>query len=545
MVLAPSARRDSQSSMPAQVDCYAFPAGGGEMGALIRAFDWARTPLGPIAGWPQSLRTAVDIVLRSPVPLVMLWGRDGIMIYNDAYSVFAGGRHPQLLGSKVLEGWPEVADLNRRVMEVGLRGETLSFRDEHLVLYRPGRPEDVWVDLDYSPLLDESGKPAGVLAIVVETTERVRAEKALRDSEAQFRTFASAMPNHVWSATPDGKLDWFNQQVHEYTGADRGELEGDRWGEWCIRTTSIARSRPGRRPLRDGTVYEVEFRLRRSDGALPLAPGPRHADPRRGRQGGALDRHQHRHRRSDPRRARPARPRGRSRARPADRQGRRRRGRPRPTASATAARPSISPSTACRRRPPRRSHEDWVRRIHPEDRERDRAAIHRRRQRRRARLQRRIPHHPPERRAGAMDRRQGGDRARCRRPRRAPGRRPHRHHRQKARRAGRARKRGALPSRLGKRARHAVDGRRRRQMPLPQPDAARILGRRARGRRRVSTGTLPCIPTTASAVRVFGQAMRDTRPSPSRPATGARRRIPAAAHGRPAAVRCRSASSSA
>ena len=134
------------------------------MGALIRAFDWTTTPLGPIAGWPQSLRTAVDIVLRSPVPLVMLWGRDGIMIYNDAYSVFAGGRHPQLLGSKVLEGWPEVADLNRRVMDVGLRGETLSFRDEHLVLHRSGRPEDLWVNLDYSPLLDENGKPAGVLA---------------------------------------------------------------------------------------------------------------------------------------------------------------------------------------------------------------------------------------------------------------------------------------------------------------------------------------------------------------------------------------------
>ena len=111
--------------MLAKRDNSAFPDGGGETGALIRAFDWSKTPLGPIADWPQSLRTAVDVVLQSPAPLVMLWGQDGIMIYNDAYSVFAGGRHPDLLGSKVLEGWPEVADLNRRVMEVGLRGETL------------------------------------------------------------------------------------------------------------------------------------------------------------------------------------------------------------------------------------------------------------------------------------------------------------------------------------------------------------------------------------------------------------------------------------
>ena len=237
------------------------------MGALIRAFDWTKTPLGPIAGWPQSLKTAVDIVLRSPVPLVMLWGRDGIMIYNDGYSVFAGGRHPHLLGSKVLEGWPEVADLNRRVMEVGLRGETLSFRDEHLVLYRSGRPEDLWVNLDYSPLLDESGNPAGVLAIVVETTDRVRAEKALRESEAQFRTFASVMPNHVWSATSDGKLDWFNQQVHEYTGAPIGALDGDRWGA-VVHSEDLDRAVAAwSMAVREGSNYEIEFRLRNAAGA--------------------------------------------------------------------------------------------------------------------------------------------------------------------------------------------------------------------------------------------------------------------------------------
>jgi PAS domain S-box-containing protein len=252
--------------MPAQVDCYAFPAGGGEMGERIRAFDWARTPLGPIDSWRQSLRTAVDVVLRSPVPLVMLWGADGIMIYNDAYSVFAGGRHPQLLGSKVLEGWPEVADLNRRVMDVGLRGETLSFRDEHLILFRPGRPPDVWVDLDYSPLLDENGRPAGVLAIVVETTERVLAEKALRASEAQFRTFAGAMPHHVWAAKPDGKLDWVNTKVLEYTGAKTTALQGDGWGQVVHPKDLSLAAEAWQKALASGTVYEVEFRLRRSDG---------------------------------------------------------------------------------------------------------------------------------------------------------------------------------------------------------------------------------------------------------------------------------------
>jgi len=157
-----------------------IPTGGGELGALIRQFDWAKTSLGPLAAWPQSLKTITETLLRSPVPIVLLWGEDGIMIYNDAYSVFAGGRHPKLLGSKVRDGWAEVADFNDNVMKVGLRGRTLAYRDQELTLYRHGRPEQVWMNLDYSPVMNEAGEPAGVIAIVVETTQRVMAERQLR-----------------------------------------------------------------------------------------------------------------------------------------------------------------------------------------------------------------------------------------------------------------------------------------------------------------------------------------------------------------------------
>ncbi len=160
---------------------------GGETGRLIAAFDWGRTSLGPITTWPQSLRSAVGIILRSDVAMVMLWNEDGVMLYNDAYSVFAGGRHPQLLGSKVREGWAEVADFNDHVMKVCLAGGTLKFKDQDLTLYRHGGAEQVWMDLDYSPLPGDDGEPAGVLAIVVETTQRVMAERDLRRSEARLR----------------------------------------------------------------------------------------------------------------------------------------------------------------------------------------------------------------------------------------------------------------------------------------------------------------------------------------------------------------------
>jgi PAS domain S-box-containing protein len=160
-----------------------FPTAGGELAALIRQFDWAKAGLGPLAAWPQSLKTVTDTLLRSPVPIVLLWGEDGIMIYNDAYSGFAGGRHPKLLGSKVREGWPEVADFNDNVMKVGLSGGTLAYTDQELTLCRHGRPEQVWMNLDYSPVLNEAGRPAGVIAIVVETTQRMVTERLLKDRE--------------------------------------------------------------------------------------------------------------------------------------------------------------------------------------------------------------------------------------------------------------------------------------------------------------------------------------------------------------------------
>lgn len=143
----------------------------------------------------------MNIVLTSPVPIVMLWGPDGIMIYNDAYSVFAGGRHPRLLGSPVLEGWPEVADFNRRVMGVGLKGGTLSFKDEHLILRRHGDPEDVWLDLNYSPILDETQTPAGVFSIVVETTARVLAERRRQEAEASLRELNATLEQRVEERT--------------------------------------------------------------------------------------------------------------------------------------------------------------------------------------------------------------------------------------------------------------------------------------------------------------------------------------------------------
>ncbi|WP_375399017.1 PAS domain S-box protein [uncultured Sphingomonas sp.] len=141
------------------------------------------------------------------------------MIYNDAYSAFAGTRHPRLLGSKVREGWPEVADFNDNVMKVVLAGGTLAYRDQELVLDRSGRPEPTWMDLDYSPVLGEDGWPGGVICIVNETTARVLAERrATEEREQQAQMFEQAPTFMALLRGPEYRFELANPGYVELAG---------------------------------------------------------------------------------------------------------------------------------------------------------------------------------------------------------------------------------------------------------------------------------------------------------------------------------------
>lgn len=218
---------------PSAPNEFAFLQAGGEMGRLIAGHDWAATSIGPIADWPQSLRAIVAFMIHSPVPLVLLWGEEGTMLYNDGYSVFAAHNHPRLLGSPVRIGWPEVADFNDNVMKVGLAGGTLAYKDHVLRLNRTGRFEDVWLDLGYSPVYDDDGVPAGVLAIVIETTEAVKATNALRASEARLRfldrlgkeTTASPDAGEILRVTTRMVGEQLGVSICAYAGMD-GDQDG-------------------------------------------------------------------------------------------------------------------------------------------------------------------------------------------------------------------------------------------------------------------------------------------------------------------------------
>jgi signal transduction histidine kinase len=167
----------SAASRSAIADCL---AGGGEMGALMRSFDWSRTQLGPVAHWPQSLRTAVSIMLDSAFAMVVAWGSEFLLLYNDRYRPVLGAtKHPGALGRPAKDIFPEVWGFIGPLFEQTRHGQAVALDDILIPLDRNGYLEDCYFTLSYSAIRDESGGVGGMLAVVAETTQRVQGERRL------------------------------------------------------------------------------------------------------------------------------------------------------------------------------------------------------------------------------------------------------------------------------------------------------------------------------------------------------------------------------
>lgn len=153
----------------------AFLAGGGEAARLIRKFDWASTPVGPMSSWPTALKVTLGIMLHSRHPMFLWWGPELILFYNDAYTPsFGVGKHPAAMGQRGIDCWHEIWPIIwPQISDVMSRG-TASWNEDHLVpIFRNARIEDVYWSYGYSPVLGEGGKVAGTLVVCTETTSRV------------------------------------------------------------------------------------------------------------------------------------------------------------------------------------------------------------------------------------------------------------------------------------------------------------------------------------------------------------------------------------
>jgi signal transduction histidine kinase len=165
---------------PAVVIDEIFP-GATEMARRMRELDWSGTPLGPVGSWPQSLRTSVSTCLDCAFPIVLWWGPELTILYNDEYrSLLGPAKHPAALGQPGARVWAEIWDVIEPMLtQVMARGEPTRSRDLLLHIDR-GYPEEAYFSFSYSPIHAEGGKIGGVFCPVIETTEKVIGERRLR-----------------------------------------------------------------------------------------------------------------------------------------------------------------------------------------------------------------------------------------------------------------------------------------------------------------------------------------------------------------------------
>ena len=178
------------------------------MARLIQERDWSDSPIGPPEQWPQSLTTAVGMMLPAAAQIVLFWGPEFVAVYNDAYAPAIGANHPRALGRPAQEHWAELwDDLRPLLQSVRDTGETVFAKDREFYVERHGYPETVYFDISYSAIPDESGNVGGILCIVSDTTQRVLAEQQfVADRERltqmfdQSPTFTAMLrgPEHVF-----------------------------------------------------------------------------------------------------------------------------------------------------------------------------------------------------------------------------------------------------------------------------------------------------------------------------------------------------------
>jgi PAS domain S-box-containing protein len=221
----------------------AFLLGGGAMGARFRALDWSATPLGPSQAWPQSLKTAVSLMLNSGHPMFLAWGPELAFLYNDAYGPILGARHPDALGKPFAQVWSEIwADI-RPLVDAALRGEATWSEDLHLVMERNGYPEDTWYTFSYSPVRDETGGVGGMFCACIETTDRVQSERRLAFQVELERILADGQ-------SPEALMQRGSEALARRLGAGQaGFGEVDESGE---RGTVLAAWSDGRMPAFKG-----------------------------------------------------------------------------------------------------------------------------------------------------------------------------------------------------------------------------------------------------------------------------------------------------
>ena len=212
----------------------------GEMARLIESFDWSGSPLGPSAQWPQSLKTVLNVCLRSCFQLAIYWGPELIFLYNDAEREVIGSMHPYALGKParevLVDMWETVGPMLQDVLKSGVSTWSV---DQPLMIDRYGLVEEAFFTWSYSPIPDDDGDIGGVLLVTEETTQRVLAERRLREAAERERKLRAEADSQralletvlnqmgagvVIAAAPSGEVVLANNQAKQILQRSVGEL---------------------------------------------------------------------------------------------------------------------------------------------------------------------------------------------------------------------------------------------------------------------------------------------------------------------------------
>lgn len=188
---------NSRNDVPAMI-------GGGAMGQHVRDTDWSATPLGAYSTWPQSLRSALSLVLNAKGIAALYWGPDQWLLYNDAYGEALGDRHPAAFGRPMPDVLTDIAPVpGPQVAEVLSTGEGFAIETLSMVMRRHGRDEDTTWSYSFSPVQGEDGSFAGVLLLATERTEQVRAELARDRAQADLVALNRSLEEKVAEQTKE------------------------------------------------------------------------------------------------------------------------------------------------------------------------------------------------------------------------------------------------------------------------------------------------------------------------------------------------------
>jgi signal transduction histidine kinase/CheY-like chemotaxis protein len=243
-----------------------FLAGGGSVGALMRAHDWSASPLGPPRAWPQSLRTIVGLLLQSRFPMFVAWGKELGFLYNDPYAEILGAKHPSALGKRFHDIWSEIWPDISPLIDAAMAGHASYHEDLPLVMNRKGYDEPTWFTFSYSPVQDESGAVAGMFCACTETTQKVLAERGLRESEGRLRALVAASSYALYRMSPD----WSQMLALEGQGfiADTSSPSGAWLGDYIHPDDRAHVTAAIQDAVATRRVFELEHRVRRIDGSL-------------------------------------------------------------------------------------------------------------------------------------------------------------------------------------------------------------------------------------------------------------------------------------